>query len=72
MTAACWRGWSRYNLNAIDEVRYVPLAEAEAEFLFQELAKFTPGLGSTPTSATKPTPRSQFHTYYRNEQFIAL
>ena len=31
--------WSRYDLIAIDEVGYVPLAEVGAEFLFQVIAK---------------------------------
>jgi DNA replication protein DnaC len=31
--------WSRYNLIAIDEVGYVPLAEVGAEFLFQVVAE---------------------------------
>ncbi|MBV9035853.1 MAG: ATP-binding protein [Acidobacteriaceae bacterium] len=30
--------WSRYELIAIDEVGYVPLAEVGAEFLFQIIA----------------------------------
>ena len=30
--------WSRYELIAIDEVGYVPLAEVGAEFLFQVIA----------------------------------
>jgi len=32
------RRWSRYELIAIDEVGYVPMAEAGAEFLFQVIA----------------------------------
>ncbi len=31
--------WSRYDLIAIDEVGYVPLAEVGAEFLFQMIAE---------------------------------
>ena len=31
--------WSRYELIAIDEVGYVPLAEMGAEFLFQVIAE---------------------------------
>ena len=31
--------WSRYDLIAIDEVGYVPLAEVGAEFLFQVVAE---------------------------------
>ena len=31
--------WSRYDLIAIDEVGYVPLAEVGAEFLFQVIAE---------------------------------
>ncbi len=31
--------WSRYELIAIDEVGYVPLAEVGAEFLFQVIAE---------------------------------
>ncbi len=31
--------WSRYELIAIDEVGYVPLAEVGAEFLFQIIAE---------------------------------
>jgi hypothetical protein len=31
--------WSRYDLIAIDEVGYVPLAEVGAEFLFQIVAE---------------------------------
>ena len=31
--------WSRYDLIAIDEVDYVPLAEVGAEFLFQVIAE---------------------------------
>jgi DNA replication protein DnaC len=31
--------WSRYELIAIDEVGYVPLAEVAAEFLFQVIAE---------------------------------
>ena len=34
-------GWSRYDLIAIDEVGYVPLAEVGAEFLFQVVAERT-------------------------------
>jgi transposase-like protein len=32
--------WSRYDLIAIDEVGYVPLAEVGAEFLFQVVAQY--------------------------------
>jgi DNA replication protein DnaC len=31
--------WSRYDLIAIDEIGYVPLAEVGAEFLFQVVAE---------------------------------
>ena len=31
--------WSRYDVIAIDEVGYVPLAEVRAEFLFQVVAE---------------------------------
>jgi DNA replication protein DnaC len=31
--------WNRYDLIAIDEVGYVPLAEVGAEFLFQAVAE---------------------------------
>jgi DNA replication protein DnaC len=31
--------WARYNLIALDEVGYVPLAEVGAEFLFQVIAE---------------------------------
>jgi DNA replication protein DnaC len=34
-------GWSRYDVIAIDEVGYVPLAEVGAEFLFQVVAERT-------------------------------
>ena len=31
--------WARYDLIALDEVGYVPLAEVGAEFLFQVIAE---------------------------------
>ena len=34
-----WARWVRYDLIAIDEVGYVPLAEVGAEFLFQVIAE---------------------------------
>jgi DNA replication protein DnaC len=37
-TAAALGRWSRYELIAIDEVGYVPMAEVGAEFLFQVIA----------------------------------
>ena len=40
------RGWSRYDLIAIDEVGYVPLAEVGAEYLFQVIAERTADHGS--------------------------
>ena len=39
VTARVMARWSRYDLIAIDEVGYVPLAEVGAEFLFQVVAE---------------------------------
>ncbi len=38
--------WARYELIAIDEVGYVPLAEIGAEFLFQVIALRYPYCGA--------------------------
>src|SRR6266700_2303945 len=38
-TSGVMARWSRYDLIAIDEVGYVPLAEVGAEFLFQVVAE---------------------------------